>query len=110
MGTNYYARPDACEHCGRADYELHIGKSSAGWRFNLRAHVDPEIASWADWKSYLSENRPRIFDEYGQEHSVESLIAWVESKRDGSNHADLYPRDGTFKDGDGWPLSYGEFS
>ena len=49
MGTNYYARLNACVSCGRSD-ELHIGKSSAGWCFGLRVYPDRGIDDLDDWR------------------------------------------------------------
>ncbi len=86
MGTNYYARLDACPHCGRSDDELHIGKSSGGWTFSFRAHEN--IRSWRDWQEFLAKPNVRIFDEYGEEKTVTEFTQLVESKRSEKfNHA-----------------------
>lgn len=42
---------------------MHIGKSSAGWKFGFRAHDDLGLISWAAWRKYLK--RRVIRDEYG---------------------------------------------
>lgn len=35
MGTNYYIRKKS-----NPDYEIHVGKMSAGWRFLMAGHID----------------------------------------------------------------------
>lgn len=86
MGTNYYLKTNKCEHCGRADEPVHIGKSSGGWCFSL--HVIPEdgINSLADWEARWPTGV--IENEYGEtitpeemrkiitERSREKPVAW----------------------------------
>src|SRR5690349_1926872 len=79
MGTNYYARKDACEHCGRGDEDIHICKSLVMFRGYGPGDPLGEIKSWADWRAVLEQGELRIFDEYGQEHSVAAFIADVEA-------------------------------
>lgn len=74
MGTNYYLRLDVCPHCNRAERELHIGKSSAGWVFALRVHPFDDINTLDDWKPLFTNERNRIFNEYGDIVSVDDLI------------------------------------
>ena len=66
MGTNYYLQKDKCQHCGRSDEPLHIGKSSYGWHFSL--HIIPEhnINTLDDWIMKWSEPNTSIVDEYGE--------------------------------------------
>jgi hypothetical protein len=129
MGTNYYLREDACQHCGRSDERLHIGKSSAGWCFAL--HVIPEegINSLDDWR--IRWTKGRIFDEYGTEVSPDDLNDRITHRgraepsgwtpRDyAENHAEPGPNnmarhkiDGRHCVGHGegtWDLIAGEFS
>jgi hypothetical protein len=77
MGTNFYLHKNACQHCGRSDEPLHIGKSSVGWVFGL--HVIPEdgIADLADWERLWSESGAIIKDEYGGKISKESMLSWI---------------------------------
>jgi hypothetical protein len=95
MGTNYYLRQNACDHCGRSDEKLHIGKSSGGWCFSL--HVIPEmnIRNIDDWREHWVKGR--IFDEYGTEVSaaeMESVITQRGRKPyDWSKLADKWYRD-----------------
>lgn len=38
MGTNYYLRTDFCVCCGHPKTEIHLGKSSGGWKFLFHKH------------------------------------------------------------------------
>lgn len=90
MGTNYYAvldEPAACKCCGQPlpDGErvrLHIGKSSAGWTFQLRVDPAREINDWHDWLSILNDPQKvlGIIDEYGGTLTVAELRRVVEDR------------------------------
>jgi hypothetical protein len=77
MGTNYYLHQNTCEHCGRGDPALHIGKSSGGWCFSL--HV--RGASWEEelpenleqWEEMWSTPGSKIMDEYGDVVTAEEM-------------------------------------
>jgi hypothetical protein len=79
MGTNYYLRTGkkitkTCD-CGfehELDEELHIGKSSWGWKFAL--HIIPErgINELEDWEELFKTGK--IFDEYGNEITEEQMM------------------------------------
>lgn len=95
MGTNYYHRTNICPHCDRYD-ENHIGKSSGGWTFGFHGEREKEpefnslggvVVSFEDWKTRFKDGK--IFDEYGDEISVEKFINLVETKRDAKlNHTE----------------------
>ena len=72
MGTNYYARVNACKECGHSNDEVHIGKSSGGWNFAL--HVTPALKTLGDWKEYLAHPEVTIQNEYGDEVTLEKLL------------------------------------
>ena len=95
MGTNYYARSKICKECGRHD-ELHIGKSSGGWKFHFRGYRDSwedvDIRSKKEWEEYLKDKH--IFNEYDEEVSYEDFFNLVELKQ-----KDLQGNDETDKDG-----------
>ena len=78
MGTNYYLHDNACEHCGRSDEPIHIGKSSAGWCFSL--HVTDDIKSLADWKSILYRTGTQVIDEYGTKIPVHEMLTTIECR------------------------------
>jgi len=61
MSTNYYVQ--LFEDPGT---KLHIGKSSAGWKFSLRVHPDRDINTFYDWLKVLSRVSSVITDEYGR--------------------------------------------
>jgi len=85
MGTNYYfsARPP-CPTCGRPHEQLHIGKSSFGWRFSLhvgRGDFDEVPTSWAGWIELFKTPGSVITDEYGRTVDVDTMVQVV-TKRD----------------------------
>lgn len=91
MGTNYYVRTPACdkacEHCNETKL-VHLGKSSAGWKFTLRAYEgwrignpDNPIDSWLELA-----NSGAIEDEYGQFCTLRELLALIMSKQTGARH------------------------
>lgn len=85
MGTNYYAvkkKPTINE-------PLHIGKSSAGWKFlfqeiNKYNSFDSnlEIHTFEQWKEFLENNDEIvILDEYDREVSIKDFLELVEKKQ-----------------------------
>ena len=81
MGTNYYlVKGDVCPECGAAPERLHMGKSSAGWVYLLRIHVDEGIHNLQDWLRVLRQkvmpdtSTWHIEDEYGR---VVEPDAWL---------------------------------
>ncbi|MES9522429.1 hypothetical protein [Streptomyces capoamus] len=88
MGTNYYvhtpACPNACEHCSASE-ELHLGKSSAGWRFLHQAESEwPREQARSLWleRAKLGEIR----DEYGRTVTLDDLLAMIDAKQGGQSH------------------------
>ncbi len=87
MGTNYYAQIDCCKTCGKPGEELHIGKSSGGWRFLFRIYTDHEDGTDAprsveDWRALLDSSDVRIRNEYGESVSLEQFWDMVKRKQD----------------------------
>lgn len=77
MGTNYYwIEPESvCEHCGRGNgSEYHIGKSSAGWCFNLRIHPEHGITELGDWLERWDQKGSRIRNEYGDDVTINEMM------------------------------------
>jgi len=109
MGTNYYARVNICECCGRYE-EVHLGKSSAGWTFGF--HATGDLRSFKDWKEFLVKEECMIFDEYGEMVGLGDFLEMVEKKRgEKNNHALRYwHKDGSFLDTEGNSMTPGEFS
>ena len=91
MGTNYYVikrKPSLHPSA------IHIGKSSAGWKFLFRGYLDSEegfndeklnIVSVEDWEKYLDNNELIILDEYDCPISYEEFFAMVERKQTEEN-------------------------
>jgi len=84
MGTNYYfyeKDTNHCDHCGRCDKGkiIHIGKSSAGWRFIF--YGTSKIRSWNDWWRHLNATPGNIIDEYGRWLSLQEFVKIVRRKK-----------------------------
>lgn len=86
MGTNYDAVYNRCECCGRAE-SVHIGKSSAGWRFAVEMH--PELyKDWQEFEAFLRKEGVEIVNEYGEKCTPQELLERMEDKKDGQSHVD----------------------
>ncbi len=106
MGTNYYLHRNVCEHCGRSDERIHIGKSSSGWCFSL--HVIPgEIENLAEWEATWPSGT--IKDEYDEVIGPEEMMKTI-TDRDAikaKRHEDRF----CVGHGEGpWDLIEGDFS
>lgn len=72
MSTNYYAFGPFPG--GSADGEgLHIGQSSAGWRFLFRAHPDLGLTTFADWSALIDRDDVQIRNECGREVTADEM-------------------------------------
>jgi hypothetical protein len=93
MGTNYYAITEgcesACEHCSESK-EIHLGKSSAGWKFLFKCNDSRETALF-DWLDTV-DKAIQIKDQYGEVISKESLFRKVILKQ-AAAHSQLNPID-----------------
>jgi hypothetical protein len=69
MGTNYYARMNRCDCCGRGE-DRHIGKSYR----TLRAYPEDGITTWNDWLEWLTSVNPPIVNEYGDLIELSTFI------------------------------------
>lgn len=125
MGTNYYYEPTPitptakCSCCGRqlrcgaceADARVHIGKSSAGWRFLF--HATPEIRTFEAWKARIGAGG-RIVDQYGKECTLaelEKTVMFRAQIADCLDHKAANPFDASyFRDPEGHVFKDGEFS
>lgn len=111
MGTNYYTVP---KKPTLYPHHLHIGKSSAGWKFLFQGYQGYEleyekyinINSVEDWKQYLKENDILIFDEYDQEVSYDDFFKMVEEKQSEEN-VDNFSNCANIN---GYRFSYNDFS
>lgn len=76
MGTNYYARINECEWCGRYK-RLKLGKSSAGWCFTLRVYPEKGISTLDDLIEFLDDNMAKIYDEYERKIPLKKFLKVV---------------------------------
>jgi hypothetical protein len=111
MGTNYYyTEKPPCEHCGRPYPEVHIGKSSSGWKFHL--HALNRQDTWQKIKARILSAYD-IRNEYGRYLSPENMVFIVESWQGPGllSHVDEYPDDpNSWHDPEGYVMSESEFS
>lgn len=106
MSTNYYAKLNYCEACGRGDY-THLGKKSGGWTFLFQgSHT---VHTFNDW-CQLVQSASVIEDEYGQVLTADEMIEAARTWQEGKQHTVLYP-DGNWTDPDtGYSFSGYDFS
>lgn len=81
MGTNYYLMENVCSHCGKAEREKHIGKSSAGWCFALHVYPSEGIYDLLDWKALIYDSQNQIRDEYGAMLEGETMMAIIAERK-----------------------------
>lgn len=78
MGTNFHTDADpTCNNPAHTD-ALHIGKSSAGWKFGFRAYDDRGLTSWAAWRAFLKGREIR--DEYGHTLTLDEFAERVTNR------------------------------
>lgn len=105
MGTNFYAESEPCPHCGKSSDKLHLGKSSGGWKFALRAHKDLGIDSLRALVDYIESKDMRVLDEYGLRYSLAQFVLRVADRSPGNlQHPD------PVRSGACWDLIDKEFS
>lgn len=64
MGTNYYTKINICPTCKRAEEEVHLGKSSFGWKFLFQYNGGKFYKNVHEMKKWLSNKV--IKNEYGE--------------------------------------------
>ena len=75
MGTNFYVR--------KGETSVHIGKSSAGWKFLFAPHPELYDQTKASINRYLKLNNENFYDEYGAKVDLEEFWRDIERKKDG---------------------------
>lgn len=131
MGTNYYFRYNICDCCDRYD-QLHIGKSSYGWKFLFHAvdeYIDPRtldpkealldnddtrivISSFQHWKKFIEKfvsefKTAKIYDEYNCDIEPDEFFKMLNNKQGKSHYTET--KSG-FIDSEGYDFVDGEFS
>jgi hypothetical protein len=92
MGTNYYALSETCTTCGQKlpemspMPEIHLGKSSMGWKFTLQLNGKKYYKNWQEMKGWLVGKK--IQDEYGDLMTTDDFVKFVESKQKIKNPED----------------------
>jgi hypothetical protein len=75
MGTNFYVR--------KGETSVHIGKSSAGWKFLFAPHPELYDQTRASINRYLKLNKENFYDEYGEKVDLEEFWEDIDWKKDG---------------------------
>ena len=102
MGTNYFLHRNKCDKCGRYD-EVHIGKSSGGWRFVFH-YIPNAFEKVTDWMQAMADGQ--IFDEYGRLVSFNEFWTTVDIKQKELRQCGLQG----FRDIDNYDFLEGDFS
>ncbi|MFH1226784.1 MAG: hypothetical protein V1701_02635 [Planctomycetota bacterium] len=79
MGMNYYLKGAGCPCCANTR-GIHLGKSSAGWKFRLQYDED-KYKNWDEMKSFISQPGTKITDECGDEIPISEFVGLVEGKQ-----------------------------
>lgn len=106
MSTNYYARLNCCVACGRHD-QIHLGKRSAGWRFNFQGSYS--IRNFDQWCD-LVRSADAIFDEYLTPMTADEMITLAREWQQGKSHSLLYADPHNWRDENGFEFTEHEFS
>ena len=94
---NYYTRIDECKHCERYE-EIHLGKSSYGWRFSFQYNEGKYYKSISEMKKWLKDKT--IYNENQEEISQIEFWEMVKSKqKEKLAHALKYPSSTDFMQG-----------
>ena len=96
MGMNYYAWQDICKCCGKPEHNLHIGKSSWGWKFALHViEYDQELRGLDEWKAFLKRDDVVIKDEDNEVLTYDMMIDIIMNR-------DHHKTDGELRDSTGY--------
>lgn len=87
MGTNYYIHGEGvCPECeGTGKVNVHLGKSSYGWRFAFQWNGGEYYKDVPQMKAWLKGKKIR--DEYGKRMGQKAFWEMVEAKQSGA-HSD----------------------
>lgn len=106
MGTNYYLNIDPCKHCHRPAEQVHIGKSSHGWRFLFAKQ--PE---WSTMKELMANaTAHELVNEYGEVIMWEDFFKLVGRKQSAKTHKEFMGCHNSSTDTEGYEFYVGEFS
>ena len=78
MGMNYYVQLNKCEKCKRYD-EIHLGKSSGGWRFSFQYNDGKYYKNVNEMKEWLKDKI--IYNECDEEISYKEFWEMVKEKQ-----------------------------
>ena len=70
----------AMDKCTETTKELHIGKKSCGWCFNLCIYPFYDIYDLEDWKKRFRSGEEEIYDEYDRLITLEEMLEIIVPK------------------------------
>ena len=79
MGTNYYVKENVCPHCHRSSSDIHLGKSSGGWKFTFQYNEGYYYKNIKELKQWLKGKE--IWDEYDRKITHKEFWDMVKSKQ-----------------------------
>lgn len=82
MGTNYYLNTDYCPCCGKPRKQVHLGKSSYGWKFLFYKHG--RVRDFPSFCEFIKQGE--IENEYGDRFDAEDLLDLIEAQQDEKSH------------------------
>ena len=93
MGTNYYTKIVHCHYCGNSE-TIHLGKSSAGWKFHFQWNGGKYYKTYPQMLEWLKDKE--IIDEYEELCPIEEFIEMILNKQDKSNSENGEHGDGVY--------------
>jgi len=87
MGMNHYAHIDPCPTCHRSTTEIHLGKSSGGWRFCIEVQKE-YYTNWTEFLKFIEQDNVTIKDEENKERSVREFVSLMYTQGDDERQID----------------------
>ena len=94
MGIYFYVR--------KGETSVHIGKSSAGWKFLFAPHPELYDQTKASINRYLKLNKENFIDEYGEKVDLKEFWEDIERRKDGYDYKSYLKK----REEDGEMISY----
>lgn len=90
MGTNYYLHTNYCPCCGKPREEIHLGKSSIGWKFLF--HKTKQVYNYKSFCKFIKTGN--IYNEYGEKVNDIELLDYIKTYQQYRHHPNCEIIDG----------------